>query len=331
MTEILLSSFSYNVVVLLTVIVSKALISHFIHHEPLRVFQLYCGKLSDKVNKSTNSQQQQTIAGLISILVTLTPIVIMLWLFERFIEVDFLWQFLLLYIAIGSFGLTKTNKSIAQALIAKQNYFAKQTLTPWILRETESLSSLGLSKTCIEMLLLRTLQQGYTVAFIFIFAGPLAAIGFRLLLEMHYCWNTKLAKFNHFGLYSKYSVNLVQWLPVRIFSLLLLLMSIGKNFVLFWRLSKSRFFQLDNNIAILLFALNLEIKLGGVAIYNNGEQGNNKLRKTSFNDLARQPQITDIIHANNKVKSIIWFSLLLIIVIATSTELVLANIVITNI
>ncbi len=36
-----------------------------------------------------------------------------------------------------------------------------------MLRETESLSAVGLSKANIEMQLLRTLQQGYTVAFIF--------------------------------------------------------------------------------------------------------------------------------------------------------------------
>lgn len=326
MTEITLSSFSYHLLILLAVIVSKAVVSHFINHEPLRFFQFYCLSLSNKVNKSTNSQQQQTIAGLIAILVTLVPISIILWLFESFIEVDFLWQFLLLYIAMGAFGLTKVNKNIAQALVAKQNYLAKQTLASWVLRETEPLSTVGLSKTCIEMLLLKTLQQGYTVAFIFMLAGPIAAISFRLLLEMHYSWNTKLLKYNHFGLLSKYIVNIAQWLPVRIFSLLLLFVTIGKNFVLFWRLSKSHFFQLDNNIATLLFALNLEIKLGGVAMYNDDELGKNKLRKTSFNDLARQPQVTDIIHANNKVTYLVGFSLLLIVIIATSIELVIANI-----
>lgn len=88
------------------------------------------------------------------------------------------------------------------------------------------------------MQLLRTLQQGYTVAIIFLIAGPLAALSYRLLLEMHYCWNTKLISHKYFGLYSKHLVNLLQWLPVRVFSLLLLFTSIGKNFVLFWRLSK---------------------------------------------------------------------------------------------
>ncbi|MDX2367416.1 MAG: cobalamin biosynthesis protein [Colwellia sp.] len=321
-----LSSFSYQLLILLVVIGCKATVSHFTHHEPLRFFQFYCQKLSDKVNKPQNSPQQQTIAGLISVLVTLLPISIILYLFEAFIEVNVLWQALLLYIAIGSFGLAHINKTIAQALVAKQNYFAKQTLKPWVLRETESLSSLGLSKSSIEMQLLRTLQQGYAVAIIFLIGGPLAAISYRLLLEMHYCWNTKLASYKYFGLYSKRLINLLQWLPVRIFSLLLLFTSIGNNFVLFWRLSKQHFFQLDNNIALLLSALNLEIKLGGVALYDDKNQGKQKLRKVSFNDLARQPQITDIIHASNKIKSIIFLSLFLIIFIAFIFELAFANI-----
>lgn len=323
---ITLTSFSYQLLILLVVIACKATISHFIPHEPLRFFQFYCQKLSEKVNKSQNSPQQQTVAGLIAIIVTLLPIAIILYLFEAFIEVNILWQALLLYIAMGSFGLAHINKNIAQALVAKQNYLAKQTLKPWVLRETEPLSSLGLSKTSIEMQLLRTLQQGYTVAIIFLIAGPLTAVIYRLLLEMHYCWNTKLVRYNYFGIYSKHLINFLQWLPVRIFSSLLIFTSIGKNFVLFWRLSKQSFFQLNNNIALLLLALSLEIKLGGVALYDNQNQGKQKLRKVSFNDLARQPQITDIIHANNKIKTIIYISLFFITFLAFTFELAFANI-----
>ena len=321
-----LSSFSYQLLILLTVILTKAIVSHFIRHEPLRFFQFYCQKLSDKVNNPQNSPKQQTMAGLVAVIITLLPIVIILWMFEAFVEVNFLWQALLLYISIGSFGLTQTNKSIAQALASKQNYLAKQTLEPWVLRETESLSSVGLSKTSIEMQLLRTLQQGYTVAIIFIFIGPLMAIAYRLLLEMHYCWNTKLVIHSHFGRYSKHIVNLIQWLPVRIFSLLLLFVSLGKNFVLFWRLSRQYFFQLNNNIALLLLALNLEVKLGGVAIYDDKKHSKEKLRKINFNDLARQPQVTDIIYANRKIHGIIYISIFFITLLAAAIEFVTTNI-----
>ena len=321
-----LSPFSNQLLILLLVIGSKATISHFIRHEPLRFFQFYCQKLSEKVKKPQNSSQQQTIAGFIAILVTLLPITIILYLFEAFIEVKFLWQALLLYIAMGSFGLAQTNKVIAQALVAKQNYFAKQTLKPWVLRETDSLSTLGLSKSSIEMQILRTLQQGYSVVIIFLIAGPLAALTYRLLLEMHYCWNTKLVSNQYFGLYSKRLVGLLQWLPVRIFALLILFTSIGKNFVLFFHLSKQHFFQLNNNIALLLLSLNLEIKLGGVALYHDKNQGKQKLRKISFNELARQPEVTDIIHASNKIRGIIYLSLFFIIFVACTFELVFANI-----
>jgi len=321
-----LSPFSYQLLILLTTMICKSVISHFINHEPLRFFQFYCQKLGDKVNKPQNSPRQQTISGLVAMIITLAPIAVILWLFEAFIAVDFIWQASLLYLAIGSFGLSQVNKSIAQAIVAKQSYLAKQTLKRWLLRETEPLSNLGLSKATIEMKLLRTLQQGYAVAVIFLVAWPLAAILFRLLLEMHYYWNTKLEKFSHFGLHSKLTVNLLQWLPVRVFSLLLLFTCIGKNFLLFWRLSKKHFFQLNNNIALLLLALSLEVKLGGVAMYANTDGVNTKLNKISFNDLARQPQVTDIIHANNKVTYLISFSLAFLILIALAIEFITVSI-----
>ena len=306
-----LNNFSYQVLILLAVMLIKTIVSRFAAHEPLRFFQFYCQQLSNKVNNLGNSIKQQRIAGLVAIVVTLTPIAIILWLFADFVAVDYLWHGLLLYIALGSFTLQSTNKSIAQALVAKQNYVAKQTLQPWVLRETEQLSAVGLSKAAIEMQILRTLQQGYVVAFIFLFVGPLAALSYRLLLEMHYCWNIKIAQYSHFGFYANMLVKLCQWLPVRVFSMNLLMLNIGRNLLLFWRLSKGYFFELNNNLVISLLALNLGVKLGGVAMYED-----EKLRRTNFNDRAQQPNITDIIHANKAIKMVVWFSLSCVIFIA---------------
>lgn len=320
-----LSTFSNQLLILLIVILIKAIISHFIFHEPLRFFQFYCQKLSDKVNKSQNSPKQQSIAGLVAIVITLLPISIILWMFDILVEVNFLWQAILLYVALGTFGITQASNIITQALTTKQNYLAKQTLKPWMLRETESLSAVGLSKANIEMQLLRTLQQGYTVAFIFMLFGSLSAICFRLLLEMHYCWNSKLIKYHNFGFYSKRLVNLIQWLPVRVFSLILLLTSIEKNATLYWRLSHPYFFKLNNNIALILLALNLAVKLGGVALYDDQQHPKEKLRKTSFNDLARQPQATDIIRAHKKIHGIIYISLFFMILLAAAIEFIAVN------
>lgn len=310
-----LTPFTYHVLILVVVLIIKSIVSHFITHEPLRFFQFYCAQLGLKVLNTNNSGQHQIIAGLLALLITLVPIVIILWLFADFVAVDYVWQGLLLYLALGSLNLRQINVGIAQALVAKQNYLAKQTLKPLLLRETEQLSQVGLSKAAIEMHLLRSLQQIYVVSFLFLTFGPLSALSYRLILEMHYCWNTKLGQYKHFGFYSQLFIQLIQWLPSRLMSLLILLSSIGKGSVLFWRLTRGHIFKLNNDFYIAVHAFSLAVRLGGVAMYQ-GE----KLRKAAFNDLGKQPEPRDIIKANRKVTFSIYSSLFLLVLLALSWQ-----------
>ena len=309
-----ISPFAYSVVMLYGVILIKFIASYLASHEPLQFFRFFCEQLAKKVNKSKNSARQRSISGFIGILVTLTPLVIILWLFEAFVEAAWLWQGLLLYLALGDLHLGKTSKEIAKLIVANKNFEAKKLLAPWILRDTEKLSSLGLAKSCIEMLLLRAIQNLFTIGFIFLIFGPLAALVSRFLIEMHYSWNNKNNNFQPFGNSIAVIVNTIQWLPSRIFSLILLFSCIGKNFILFFRLSRPYFFQLNNSYVLNLFALSLEVKLGGVAMYSGF-----KLRKTSYNDHGRQPQATDIIHANKRINQVLYFCFLFLALLALFT------------
>jgi len=302
-----ISQFTTSVFLLIAVVLTKTILSRFVDHEPLQFFRFFCDRLADKVNKSGNSSKQQTIAGVIAVLVTLLPLITILWLFENFIEIPLLWHMLLIYFALGSFGLTKKSKDIAQALIASNNYQAKQILSPLVLRDTDKLSNLGLSKACIEMQLLHKLQQGFVVGCYYLIAGPLAALTFRLLLEMHYSWNPKLQHFQFFGRQLNKIINLLQWLPVRIFVFILLLGTIGQNFILFWHLLKKQFFRLNNDIVLFGLALAIEKQLGGVAMYKS-----TKLRRISFNGQARQPEAVDINHASKRTNQTLYFSMLFI-------------------
>lgn len=300
-----ISPFAYSVVMLYGVILVKLFTGYLASHQPLRFFRIFCDQLAKKVNKSKNTDRQRFISGLIAIVVSLTPIVIILWLFEAFVEATWLWQGFLLYLALGCLQLGKTSKEIAKLIVANKNFEAKQLLNPWLLRNTEQLSSLGLAKSCIEMLLLRAVQNLFTISLVFLLFGPLTALVCRLLIEMHYSWNNKQNSFQPFGDSVAFIVNIIQWLPSRIFSLILLFGCIGKNFVLFFRLNRRYFFQLNNSYVLNLFALSLEVKLGGVAMYQNI-----KLRKTSYNDHGRQPQATDIIHASKRISQVFYFCFL---------------------
>ena len=309
-----ISPFTYSVVMLYGVIIIKFVASYLANHEPLQFYRFFCDQLAKKVNKSKNSDRQQNISGCIGILVTLTPLVVILWLFEAFVEAAWLWQGLLLYLALGNLQLGKTSKDIAKLVVANKKIEAKQLLNPWLLRDTEQLSSLGVAKGCIEMLLLRAMQNLFTISFVFLVFGPLAALVSRLLIEMHYSWNNKQNSFQPFGNSIAFAVNIIQWLPSRIFSLILLFSCIGKNFTLFFRLSQPYFFQLNNSYVLNLFALSLEIKLGGVAMYKGL-----KLRKTSYNDHGRQPQATDILHARKRINQVFYFCFLFLALLALFT------------
>jgi adenosylcobinamide-phosphate synthase len=92
---------------------------------------------------------------------------------------------------------------------------------------------------------------------------------------------------------------------------LLLLGTVGQNTRLYWRLIRGKFFQLDNSILLHVLALGLGIRLSGVAMYSG-----HKVRKASFNDHARQPQTTDIIHASQRINYALYLLVLLLMLVA---------------
>ena len=55
-------------------------------------------------------------------------------------------------------------------------------------------------------------------------------------------------------------------------------------------------------------------------MYDDKKNSPEKLRKISFNDRARQPQIADIIYASKKINNMIFVSLFLMIFVAIAIE-----------
>lgn len=297
-----------SLLILITVIFIKIFLSIFYIKEPMHLFRFFCQQLAKKVNNQNKNLRQQKIAGTLAALITWLPLLIILWLFESFIEVTWLWHGFLLYFALGSFGLTRAAIKTAKALLTNNTYEAKQLITPFTLRDTSKLSPLGISKACIEMHLLQTIQQCFTVTVLYLLFGPYVALSYRLLLEMHYSWNLKQQQYKGFGSTVNNIVQLLQWLPTRVFTLFLLLGTIGQNFILFYRLTSTYFFRMNNSISLYTLALAIDRKLGGVALYND-----TKLRRESFNNKALEPEASSIIYAVKRVNQVLYFSFLCLI------------------
>ena len=311
-----ISPFTGQVLLLVAVICLKWLVTRFSPIDTFQFFRFYCTQLAKKVNKVENSDNQRVIAGCLAFVINYLTIIIILWLFQDFIEVLWLWQGLLLFIAIDGFHLSIAGKKLAKTLVANNKYEAKQIVNTYVLRDTETMSVMGLTKAFIEVQILKINQQLLVTCFYYLIAGPLAAISYRLCLEMHYRWNIKQAPYRSFGKPIHLIIQLLQWLPIRLISLLILVTSMKSQTLLIWRLIKKDFFVLNNNILLHCFALVNEVQLAGVAIY----QGN-KLRRPAFNEQARQPQPSDIIHANLRIKTLLLFLSTTLIFTATATYL----------
>ncbi|WP_448211779.1 cobalamin biosynthesis protein CobD/CbiB [Colwellia sp. MEBiC06753] len=275
----------HSVILLAVVMLSKYLLLYLVPHHPWHFFNFFCQQLANKVNKTEDSARQQAISGGVATIVTFAPIWLILWLFGDFVEVGFIWQGILLYLALGSMSLTRSAKTIIANLNNGNNYQAKQTLAPLVLRDTSQLSAMGIAKASIEMLVLRYIQEVVTVIFLYAIGGALLAISYRLLIEMHYAWNPKLERMKHFGSLANQLTQLITWLPSRIILVLGLLLHVGQQSTLFWRLTMPMFFKLSNQALLQFFAMALQVKLSGVAIYNG-----TKLRRAEFNHHGQAPE-----------------------------------------
>lgn len=310
-----------SISILLMVATIKTVVSRTSSSNNQSIFSLYCLQLASKVNKSHHSDNHKKIAGFIATTITYIPIVVILVLFGEFVAINWLWSALLLYVSLGPNNLNQIGNRVANSLAQQNTNQAKALLKPHVLRDVNTLSPIGICKTTIEMLILKKLQYQFIVGFYFIVFGPIAAISYRLFLEMHYQWNTKQPQFASFGKFSAFVTNLFQWLPSRLFLLVTILTTLNQQVGLFYRLVKAGFFSLSNTIVIHYFSYSLATKLGGVAMYDQV-----KLRRVNLNNDAHQPEIkhiTNTIKQLNLVMTLSWgllLSLLILLVTITITS-----------
>jgi len=281
-----LSPFSFNVFLMFLVILLKFIFHLGSPKDLWSPYRLYCQLLANKVNKPSNGPQQQKIAGTMALLVTITPLFVILWLFADLVEVTSIWQGLLLFFALDGVEQVRRTHLLSEQLTAKQNELAKQTVQKSVLREASQLSSMGLVKAQIEAHLTRVIQQLICSCVIFLLFGGLAALTYRLILEAHYSWNTKLTQYTYFGATTKYLVRIITWPAQQCFVLCYGFISVvqkSPNYVL---RSTESFYSLGLSYALTLLAYKNNIKLGGVAMY-----GGNKVRRAIINEQGQEPTI----------------------------------------
>mgnify|MGYP000296527315 FL=1 len=150
-------------------------------------------RLVRRVNPKQASPKQQWMAGLLLPLVVIIPSLIASWSIRNLAPWEMLFDTLLLTWLLESQPLKECLLAVRQLLQQDKVALARLQLSRWVLRDTQSLSNMGVCKAAIEMSMLRLLSQWFTVAFGYLLLGIHGALFCRLIQLLAQSCNMKLA------------------------------------------------------------------------------------------------------------------------------------------
>lgn len=272
------------------------LLSNLVHlpqdYQPLTFFRIFARQLAAKVHPDPDrASSQQLISGSLALALVMLPTLALLaplyWLSDWPLVLDGL----LLYFCLDFAHYRQQSYKVANAIAQQQNSRAKDLLQPMVLRQTQSLSTTGLCKACIEMLWLRTAKQWIGVSFWFLIGGGLAAVAYRLLLLCNQQWNDKQTKFRYFG--SPASL-LTLWASIPaslVTALLLAFLTDITGALRQWRQALPLKLCLPHLLILAAVAAALRINIAGPVIYQ--QQKNQRQRLGP----AQLPGVSDLLNS----------------------------------
>ena len=207
--------------VVIGVFIAEAVLPVSTRFHPLTVIRILADRMAHRVHPSTQrSVTQQQISGGLGFVVLLAPFILIIGLFGTLVEFPVLFDALLLFIACEYRSVRRQTRRVYNALKAEHKALARNLLANQVLRETEKLSPMGVGKAALETLQLRFVYQIVTPVLLFVLFGAVIALAYRLLYDTAQVWNPSQARFRHFGKPLRKTLDLIQWLPIRLFILI---------------------------------------------------------------------------------------------------------------
>jgi adenosylcobinamide-phosphate synthase len=224
-------------------------------------------RLVRRVNPPKTSPKQQWMASLLLPLVVIIPSLIASWSVRNLAPWEIVFDTLLLSWLLESQPVKECLIAVRQLLQQNKLALARLQLSRWVLRDTESLSSMGVSKAAIEMSMLRLLSQWFTVAFCYLLLGIHGALFCRLIQLLAQSCNMKLSANRQCGEFSARMLQTLNTIPVLILVLLQIFLPHGFSSV------KNAFRQcrywpaVTTGMLISGYGTNLGVGLGGPRFY----------------------------------------------------------------
>lgn len=222
---------------------------------------------------------------------------------------DFVFNVLVLYLAIGAHSLKQHAIDVQNALVSDNIELARKHIAALVNRDVQHLDRQEITSTTIESVLENGSESILAPIFWFLVFGAPGAVLYRLVHTLHTMWGYQSSHYKNFGMAVARVNNILNWIPARLTAFSYMILADMKNG---WRCfnEQAKTWNSPNvelTVATGAGALNLEV---GGDIYYQGE-----LKKRPKLGTGKIPDLSDISRSCDLVERsmILWLAFILVV------------------
>lgn len=187
---------------------------------PIQYWRILADAIEEKVNHSRNGEKQQEIAGCLAFSLLWGTVGIIYLITHHMLGVNEWINLLLLWLALQGKPILDLAKNVQMALLNQDKPQARQSLAKVLNRDMLGLSDSDIAQAGTETLLIGYFRGIFAVLFFYLIGGSITALMYCLLTQLCRVWSPRLNRFSHFGLTCHRFLSLIEWIPIRLFTLI---------------------------------------------------------------------------------------------------------------
>ena len=293
------------VLVVMAALLMDRLLGEPRHWHPLVGFGHLAEGLRQRLYAKTLPAGRQRLRGVLAVTLLIVPFAL-LAASTRLTPVPWLFDLVLLYLALGWRSLDDHALRVATALHHADTHQARRQVSLLVSRDTETMESVDIARASVESVLENGNDAVLGTLFWFVLAGAPGAVVHRLANTLDAMWGYRRPPYRYFGWAAARFDDLLNYVPARLTALSYAVTGNGAAALRCWRDQASTWKSPNAGPVMAAGAGSLGVRLGGRASYHGQIQDRPVL------GCSRDPVATDIDRARQQLRRgvILWLAVL---------------------
>ncbi|MEW9797133.1 cobalamin biosynthesis protein CobD/CbiB [Alteromonas sp. CYL-A6] len=207
---------------------------------------------------------QHTISGSLGAFMLIVPVVVTIGMLIYMAQYPFFFEALVMACVLDFHQVRYQYQLVLRTVGQDKKMLARERVSGLVARDCSRLTDIGIAKAAIEALLLKFYYLYCGVIFWFMVAGPVAALVYRMVLELAWQWNTRQPGLGRFGRPVRQLAIWTRTVPAFLAATLMLLVTSPLSGI---RAARQANQKDTTSLLLALFAGSHGFRLGGPAYY----------------------------------------------------------------